>query len=175
VSGWPGERSLNGSADHIPLGQVLESVGGLWLCGKHFVGPDPDAALARTGTTTVVCLCEREELSSRYPEYVDWLRYNQPIRALWLPIPDLRAPTLGEGREMLADLRHRLRSGERLLMHCGAGVGRAGTMATALLLDLGTDQAHAAALVAARRPMAGPQSQAQFDFLSALVDDRGLP
>jgi protein-tyrosine phosphatase len=169
---WPGERALTGGVDRIPLSTPG---GALWLCGKRFVGPDPEAALAQTATTTVVCLCESHELSSRYPAYVTWLRSNQPARALWFPVADLDGPPLAEGRSALADLGQRVGQGERLLMHCGAGIGRAGTMATGLLITLGADPAAAAALVAAHRPMAGPQSSAQVDFLAALAARHGLP
>jgi protein-tyrosine phosphatase len=175
VTGWPGERALNGGADHIPIEQLHRSVGGLWLCSKHFVGPDPDEALARTGTTTVVCLCERSELASRYPDYVAWLHDNRSISALWMPIADLDAPSRQEGKAMVAELHHQLESGQRLLMHCGAGLGRAGTMAIAVLVSLGTDPREAAALVAARRPMAGPQSAEQSEFLAAVASGSGLP
>ena len=172
---WPGERALNGGADHIPIEQLQRSEGGLWLCGKHFVGPDPDEALARTGATAVVCLCERRELDSRYPDYVNWLHENRSLRAFWSPIPDLGAPSRQEGQALVSELCHHLKSGKRLLMHCGAGLGRAGTIAIALLTSLGTDPEEATALVAARRPMAGPQSVEQTDFLATWATTGGLP
>src|SRR5918993_585632 len=43
------------------------------LCAKHHIADDVDAVLERTGATTVVCLTRREELSDRYPRYVEWL------------------------------------------------------------------------------------------------------
>jgi protein-tyrosine phosphatase len=166
VASWPGERALNGGADHIPIEQLQRCEGGLWLSGKHFVAPDPDEALARTGTTAVVCLCERHELESRYPAYLEWLHENRSLRAFWSPIPDLGAPSVQEGRTLVSELCHHLNAGKRLLMHCGAGLGRAGTIAIALLVTLGADPVEAAAMVAARRPMAGPQSLEQEDFLA---------
>jgi len=83
------ERSRHGGVDEIPL---PVGPGRLWLCGKHFVGPDPDAAMAAVGATTVLCLSEVHELSGRYPGYVAWLGVNVPRRAVWFPIPDLHAP-----------------------------------------------------------------------------------
>ena len=59
VTDWRRERSLNGGADRIPL---PSATGGLWLCGKHFIGPDPEIALRKTGATTVVCLSQIAEI-----------------------------------------------------------------------------------------------------------------
>src|SRR5581483_9342461 len=88
--------------------------------------------------------------------YVAWLRAAAPHRALWWPIPDLHAPTADEAEDLLAQLRARLDRGDAVLMHCGAGIGRAGTIAAALLMSMGTARGDAVALVASRRPMAGP-------------------
>lgn len=161
---WLGERSRNGGVDEIPL---AAGPGQLWLAGKHYVGPDPEAALARTGTTTMVCLNERHEIDERYPAYVEWLAANQPDRAVWWPIPDLHAPSIDAAAPMLDGLLARLRRGERLLVHCGAGVGRAGTVAAALLVRDGLDGAQALEIVAAHRPLAGPESDAQRALVAA--------
>jgi protein-tyrosine phosphatase len=166
IDAWPGERARNGGADEIPLAGVA---GRLWLCGKHFVGPDPEHALRTTGASTVVCLTETTELLERYPHYVAWLHANQPSRAVWFPIPDLHAPDLDTARPLLDDLVERLRSGEGLLVHCGAGIGRAGTVAVAILMATGTPLAAAMTVVAAHRAMAGPEAGAQRALLDALA------
>src|SRR5687768_2482553 len=80
----------DGGLHEIPLDAVP---GRLWLCGKHMIGPDPEAVLARTGAHTVVCLTERHELADRYPHYVRWLDEHHSAdaegRALWFPVHDL--------------------------------------------------------------------------------------
>jgi protein-tyrosine phosphatase len=115
-----------------------------------------------------VCLTERGELIDRYPDYVAWLGANQPDRAVWWPIPDLHAPDLDNALLLLDELRSRLHTGQSLLLHCGAGIGRAGTMAAALLVTMGSTPADAVAHVAAHRPMAGPEAGAQTELLEAL-------
>ena len=67
MSSWPDERGRNGGIDEVPV----PGPGRVWLCGKHFIGPDPEVALERTGAAVVVCLNERGELEDRYPEFVD--------------------------------------------------------------------------------------------------------
>jgi protein-tyrosine phosphatase len=170
MAAWPVGRSRDGGVDEVPL---PSGPGRLWLCGKHVVGPDPEAAIEATGAAMVVCLCEEPELAARYPDYVRWLRAQSPERALWWPIPDLHAPTRAEAADLIGRLRTRLDQGAVLLVHCGAGIGRAGTIAAALLMSMGTSREDAVALVASRRPMAGPEAGAQAALLESLGAERG--
>ncbi|MCX6540310.1 MAG: tyrosine-protein phosphatase [Actinobacteria bacterium] len=164
------ERSRHGGVDRIPL--PLDQ-GALWLCGKHFVGPDAEAAMQQVGATTVVCLNQRAELEVRYPDYVAWLQHQTPQRAVWFPIPDLGAPPIDAAAGLIVDLHSRIARGDTLLVHCGAGIGRAGTMAAALLMAMGFERERAVAHVGAHRPMAGPEAGAQRELLEALA--RTLP
>jgi protein-tyrosine phosphatase len=163
---WLGERSTHGGFDRIPLPIDTAS---LWLCGKHAVAPDVDFARRRTGAAVVVCLVEEHELTDRYPEYVQWLRDHDGDEALWFPIHDLGAPPVREARLLVAELVERLHSGQNLLMHCGAGIGRAGTLAACVLMGFGVGKYDALATVAAARPMAGPEAGAQLDLVEALA------
>jgi protein-tyrosine phosphatase len=162
------ERSRHGGADEIPL---PVGPGRLWLCGKHFVGPDPEAAMAAVAASTIVCLSETHELADRYPGYVAWLGDNVPRRAIRHPIPDLHAPSAPQADALIAELRDRIVAGETLLMHCGAGIGRTGTVAAGLLIVMGVSLEDAVASVRSHRPMAGPENGAQTELLQ-LLDDR---
>jgi len=173
--GWPSQRSLDGGLDEIPLPAVA---GRLWLCGKHLVGPDPDAAMRRVDATLLVCLTEPHELDARYPQYVAWLEQHRradgsPSRAEWFPVPDLHAPPLDRYRPFLDLVVARLRAGDRVIVHCAAGIGRAGTTATAILLLLGAEPSDALAMVARHRPMAGPEAGAQQDVIDELSRQLG--
>jgi protein-tyrosine phosphatase len=163
---WRTARSRHGGVDEVPL---PTPTGRLWLCGKHFVGPDPERALATVGATVVVCLNEREELVDRYPAYVEWLRRHVPERVVWHPVPDLHAPEPAAARLLLTELEERLADGAGLLVHCGAGMGRAGTVAAGLLVTMGASVDEAIATVAAHRPMAGPEAGAQSELLATLT------
>lgn len=157
----------DGGIHEIPVDGVP---GRLWLCGKHVVGPDVEALLARTGADTVVCLTERHELEDRYPDYVRWLDQHRTAgeRAVWFPVHDLHAPPFDEGRELVDQLARRLRAGDGLVVHCAAGIGRAGTTAVAILVVLGETPEQALAHVRQHRPMAGPEVGAQADFIELL-------
>jgi protein-tyrosine phosphatase len=142
--------------------------GRLFLCGKHAVGPDPQALLDRIGATTVVCLNEPHELEDRYPQLLTWLEANGPERAVHHPIPDLHAPDVDDLAALVDELHARLRAGEGLVVTCGAGIGRAGTVATAVLMREGAARTDALATVRAHRPMAGPESGPQTEVLADL-------
>ena len=161
------DRWRDGGLDQVP---VVDSPGQLWLCGKHAVGADPEAALARIGGVgTIVCLNQRAELEDRYPEYVAWLQEHVGGRALWFPIPDLHAPELADLRPLLAEIAGRLADGGHVLVHCGAGIGRAGTLAVCLLMEHGVGRDDALDLVARHRPMAGPEVGAQRELVDELA------
>ena len=161
---WLGPRGRNGGIDNIPLPR---SSGALSLCGKHAIGPDRAAAMAGCGATTVVCLVEDYELADRYPDYLAWLRASAGTDAVWFPIHDLHAPGLIAAEPLIVELVRRLDGGEHLLMHCAAGIGRAGTMAVCVLIEYGMSLPEALAHVALHRPMAGPEVGAHRDLVTA--------
>lgn len=161
---WLGPRSVDGGIDEIPQ----PGPGRMWLCGKHLVGPDPEAALARVGAGTIVCLVERHELEHRYDSYLAWLDASDGERALWSPIHDLHAPPMSQALPLVDAVIGMLEEGRSLIVHCGAGIGRAGTLAAAVLIRRGIERDAALATVADHRPMAGPEVGAQMDLVVAL-------
>lgn len=154
------------SIDRIPLPRTS---GSLWLCGRDDVAPDPEAALRfADGAGTIVCLNPIDELLPRHPDYVRWLRANAAGRALWYPVPNGRAPGAEHVLPLLRRIEERLVDGQGVVMHCTYGRGRAGTMAVALLLVLGMDEASAARTVAVHRTFAGPTSPTQWAFVAEI-------
>jgi protein-tyrosine phosphatase len=90
-------------------------------------------------------------------------------RAIWFPLHDMHAPSLDDVQPLFAEIARRLDEDEGVIVHCGAGVGRAGTVAAALLMRRGLSLDDALATVASSRPMAGPQTLAQALFLEQLA------
>ena len=158
--------NTDGGIHEIPL--PSSASGRLWLCGKHAIGPDPEGVLQRVGADGVVCLNEEHELADRYPEYVTWLRAQPAERALWYPIPDLHAPAFEQFAPVLTDIVDRVVAGNRLIVHCGAGIGRAGTTAVAMLVSLAVPLDEAIEHVRRHRPAAGPEVGAQLELVRRL-------
>ena len=157
--------SIDGGRHLIPLESVT---GDLWLCGKHHISSRLDEVLVELDNPFVICLTQAQELLGRYDSYVDWLKIHVPHDALWFPIPDLSAHRLDEMLPMFELVLDNLRGGRNVIVHCAAGIGRAGTTAVAVSMMLGLDADTACAHVRASRPMAGPEAGAQHELVAAL-------
>lgn len=163
---WPTGRQLDGGIDRIGLPRDV--VGALYLCGKHVIGPDPESIRAQLGDRAVVVSFNQPRDIERYDGYAEWLRASPDAR--WFPIPDFHAPALDDALPILDEVAQFLRDGRPVLMHCSAGIGRAGTMAVAVLMTLGVPWSDALARVAHDRRGAGPEVGAQSRLILALAD-----
>lgn len=165
-----GHRSSDGGID--PL-DVPGASGRLWMCGKHAIGPDVDAARRRADhAQIVVCLVERHELVGRYDGYVSWLDASSSA-ALWRPTPDLHVGDPEATAELVTTVGGHLGQGRNVLVHCAAGYGRTGTLAAMVLVDHGLTSTVALERIAAARPMAGPEAGSQLELLRWFEDTRG--
>jgi ADP-ribosyl-[dinitrogen reductase] hydrolase len=107
---------------------------------------DADVQVIRDwGASAVVTLIEEFEFGLLgVPEFE--AKVSSTFRWLWLPIPDGGVP--GEDFESRWDdagpeLHGRLAAGERVLVHCRAGLGRTGLVASRLLVEAGMTPAQA--------------------------------
>ncbi|SLN75600.1 cyclin-dependent kinase inhibitor 3 family protein [Oceanibacterium hippocampi] len=115
---------------------------------------DLDAVRA-WGAAAVVTLLEQKELSLLRVE-----RMGDEVRRrhmLWfhLPIVDVSTPDKDFERHWQGageQLRGLLRDGRDVLVHCRGGLGRAGTIAARLLIEMGTEPATAIRQVRQVRP-----------------------
>jgi hypothetical protein len=163
--GWLTDRQRDGGIDRIPLPANVS--GELWVCGKRAAA----SRMTQPEWDAIVCLVEPHEIAGHHPDYLAWLR-SDGGRAVWFPVPDLHAPTLDIMQNLVGEVVARLRSGERVLLHCAAGYGRSGTTAVCALIELGSGADEALATVASARPGAGPEVGAQRELVSAFTAAR---
>ncbi|MEY3805702.1 MAG: hypothetical protein RIR69_514 [Actinomycetota bacterium] len=157
--------NTDGGIHEIPL---PSAPGKLYLCGKHFIAPRVNEVVHTYSLDRVVCLVEEHELAHRYDDYITWHRAHAGSLAQWIPIHDLSFPSFAPALEFIQHITNDVRESRNVVVHCAAGIGRAGTTATAVLMNMGMKMHDALQHVRQYRPMAGPESGQQSDFIQQL-------
>ena len=108
-------------------------------------------ALRREGIQLVVCLAEPEEICGKSAAYAAALEVQAvPCPVESFPVADFGVPDDRQAFWALASsLARQLTGGERVVIHCGAGIGRTGMLAACVLLALGEPPAQAEQAVSA--------------------------
>src|SRR5262245_25203166 len=74
------------------------------------------------------------------------------VREVHLPVPDSQPPTQSQLDAGVAEIISALAAGQRVAVHCGAGLGRSGTLLAAYLVNQGLSVPAAMKSVRAARP-----------------------
>ncbi|KPL68502.1 crystallin [Erythrobacter sp. SG61-1L] len=135
------------------------------------LGMDLDAICAWNASVVVTLVEEHELAQLQVPQlgsevlarHMDW--YHLPIADRSIPDAAFEDAWKSAGPA----LRQRLRSGANVLVHCMGGLGRAGTIASRLLVELGWNPAEAVGQVRQVRPGA-IETQGQTDYVLSLED-----
>lgn len=144
-----------GGVHAIPVAGIA---GTLVLCGLDAIGPNPGALLAAVEADVAVCLQTDDELLRRYPDYPRWLEAPAPHEAIRLPTLDHLVADDDAVVDLVVEIHGRLGRGQRVVVHCGAGWGRAGVIATLVMCTAGAEIDVALRDLRSARPAAGPQS-----------------
>ena len=108
------------------------------------------AAIRAWGATVLVTLIEEHEFELLKVDHLGEMAEAEGLEWHHLPIPDMNVPDWRFGRRWVYSglrLRRLLRQGGRVVLHCRAGLGRAGTIAAHLLVELGVPAAEAVSQV----------------------------
>ena len=88
-----------------------------------------------------------------------------------LPVPDHDIPPdVAAFDRLVKRLRKRLEAGERMVIHCNAGLGRAPTLACCLLVAGGLHPDEAVLRVGAARGRTVPEMDSQYAFIHAFAE-----
>jgi len=158
-AGTPRAKPLQ--IDEVPVLPYMGVIG-ICLCPGHSGRPDlidrdlhTDLdAIQGWGADAIVTLMEDHEfIAIRVPEFPHSV---QRVGLPWyhLPIRDTDVPNAAfEERwcEVGPELIDRLKMGQKVLMHCRGGIGRSGTIAAKLLIEMGHVPENALTIVRANR------------------------
>jgi atypical dual specificity phosphatase len=96
------------------------------------------------GVTALISLTERA------PAAIPEARHK--LKTFHWPIADFTAPSLAQAAQIVACMQKLIQSDESVAVHCGAGLGRTGTILACYLVAEGTAPADAITRVRALRP-----------------------
>jgi atypical dual specificity phosphatase len=97
------------------------------------------------------------------------------MRQVHLPVADFTAPTQAQLGQGVAEIAQTVAMGDRVAVHCGAGLGRTGTLLACYLVSRGLGAGDAIARIRALRPgsVETPQQEAAvLEFERALKRDQ---
>jgi protein-tyrosine phosphatase len=128
----------------------------------------------RLGIQRVICLAPREEIQSKSPEYEAALKSGSfDWKQEAFPISDYGAPAETEQadyRQFVGRTGEAVGAGERILIHCGAGIGRTGMTAIAILIHLGISLD--AAVERVKAAGAGPETSQQWAVVRRIAEEQ---
>jgi protein-tyrosine phosphatase len=145
---------------HVPGSLWLSSMPGRFGTWEEFENDARRAQLA-----LVVCLTPQSEIQELSPVYARAVkRGGANYEWLHLPMPNFGLPEdAQEFRRGVGRIAQALASGQSVMMHCAAGLGRTGSAAACVLKALGLDTEDA--LQRTREAGSNPQNAQQSGFV----------
>ena len=146
----PEDFDTPGDAAPRPHGNCYWLLPGQLLAGEHpgLTGPhtlgERLAALQAAGIQR--CL-DFTAPADPVPAYQPLAVDGRPAARESHPITDFGVPTMAQMQAILASVQQALARGERVYLHCKAGIGRTGTVAACILVDQGFTAEQALALL----------------------------
>jgi protein-tyrosine phosphatase len=121
--------------------------------------------VSRQNVTHIVCLTLADEIAAESPEYLKAIEAGAlPCEHGIFGLEDHGVATdRGQFLALAKDIAARLGRGERIMIHCKAGIGRTGTLAISVLLVLGMPLDKAITTV--EQSGSRPETEEQSEFI----------
>lgn len=134
------------------------------MLGRSTKFHDDAAEIAEKRIATVLRLTSDQETERKSPEYWDAIKcHTIGWQDLRFEISDYGIPRdLKAFMDLMDRVAYRLAMGENILVHCGAGIGRTGTVACAILAKLGVGLEEAIRIVGEAGSYAEDEQQLHF-------------
>jgi protein-tyrosine phosphatase len=150
---------------HIGTGLLAvmpKPVSGEWM-------EDEFAGIARWGITHIVSLLEETEAADVGLAQEGELAEKNGMQFTSFPIPDRCLPADSIGFVRLTHALYTgIRAGNQTVVHCRAGIGRAGMLAAGILIQHGLAAEQAFELISQKRRVPVPDTPEQFNWICQL-------
>lgn len=133
--------------------------------GRYELLAEWKTAMSDSQVQWLVCLAPLNEIQSKSPDYFRAIQTSDlPCEHKIFEVPDFGIPEDRSGFLKLAQqVAVRLKSGDRILLHCAGGIGRTGTFAICVLISLGFDRQQACETI--HNAGSGPETKAQRELI----------
>ena len=131
------------------------------------------AGLRQLGIDHVVSLLEVEEQSEVGLEDEEVLCIQNGIRYTSFPITDRDVPQKVDALALAARLNRDISNGDHVVVHCRAGVGRTGVIASAVLIQAGYSSGEAIHMVSFARGSLVPETEEQDNWIRSIERSDG--
>lgn len=129
------------------------------------------AVLRNAGLTKIVSLLDISEALAVGLEQEARYCNQKGLAFLHFPIPDFALPpNKNEFVQLAKSLHKEIRSGEHMAVHCKAGIGRSGMLATSILIADGMQPELAFKTVSEARQISVPDTKEQADFVFSIAN-----
>jgi len=130
--------------------------------------------ISQQGIHRVVSLASLKEIQKKSPSYAQAVESGDlPWAQCFFPVPDFGVPEdRGAFLDLARSVADSLREGERVLIHCGAGIGRTGTLAVCVLMALGMGKEES--YQAVRNAGSNPETSEQEELVEWVAVELGV-